>query len=299
MVEAKKVHHRERKLKSYNVVDWLIIAFFSLYVLTTLIPVLNILSLSISDDYAALYNPGMLFPDLYHVTFDAYLAVIRSTAIYSSFFVSLATTLVATLLHILVTIFAGYALSIKKLPFRNVLMIFLLITMLFSGGLIPGYLTISSYGLIDTFWVLVVPGAVSAYSIILMKNFIIHIPESLKEAAEIDGANPFYILFKIIIPLSVPIIATLSLFCAVGKWNDWQTAFYYIKKRTDLRPFQNVLQTIVVNMDTSQANGLDLSVLGEAFKNALIVISVIPITILYLFAQKYFIKGLFIGSVKE
>ncbi len=288
-----------RKLKGYNYADWLIIAFFVIFVLITLVPVLNILSLSISDNYAAIHNKGMLFPDFAHVTFDAYIAVFRSTAVYRSFFISLGVTLVATLIHMAVTILAGYTLSIKKLPGRMFLMIFLLITMLFSGGLIPGYLTISSYGLKDTFWVLVVPGAVSAYSIILMKNFIIHIPESLKEAAEIDGASPLYILINIIIPLSVPIIATLSLFCAVGKWNDWQTAFYYIKEARHLWPFQNVLQTIVVNMDTSNAQGLDLSKLGEAFKNALIVISIIPITILYLFAQKYFIKGLFIGSVKE
>lgn len=289
----------KRKLKGYNYVDWLIIIFFLILVAITLVPVLNILSLSISDNYAAIHNKGMLFPDLSHVTFDAYVAVFRSTAVYSSFLISLCVTIVATLFHMAVTILAGYTLSIKKLPGRSVLMMFLLITMLFSGGLIPGYLTISSYGLKDTFWVLVIPGAVSAYSIILMKNYIIHIPESLKEAAEIDGANPLYVLIKIIIPLSVPIIATLSLFCAVGKWNDWQTAFYYIKERRELWPFQNVLQNIVVNMDTSNTPGLDLSSLGEAFKNALIVISVIPITLLYLFAQKYFIKGLFVGSVKE
>ena len=193
----------------------------------------------------------------------------------------------------------GYVLSIKRLPGRNALLLFVLFTMLFNGGLIPNYLTISSYNLIDNFWVLVLPGAVSGYSIVLMKNYIAQIPASMKEAAEIDGASPTYIMCVIIIPLSVPIIATLSLFCAIGKWNDWTTAFFYIKQEKWLLPFQNVLQSLVVNTDTTNTNNIDLSNLGEAFKNALIVVSIIPVTIAYLCAQKYFIKGLFIGSVKE
>ena len=290
---------KNKKLKSLNVVDYLIMAFFLVFVLISLIPLLNILSLSISDNYSAIHNKGMLFPDFKHTSIGAYKAVFNSSAIYTSFLMSLLITVVATLVHIAVTICAGYVLSIKHLPGRNVLLLFVLFTMLFNGGLIPNYLTISSYNLLDTFWVLVLPGAVSGYSIVLMKNYIAQIPASMKEAAEIDGASPTYIMVMIIIPLSVPIIATLSLFCAIGKWNDWTTAFFYIKQEKWLLPFQNVLQTLVVNTDTSNTNNIDLSNLGEAFKNALIVISIIPVTIAYLCAQKYFIKGLFIGSVKE
>ena len=290
---------KNKKLKSLNVVDYLIMAFFIVFVLVSLVPLLNILSLSISDNYSAIHNKGMLFPDFKHTSFNAYKAVFNSSAIYTSFLMSILITVVATLVHIAVTICAGYVLSIKRLPGRNALLLFVLFTMLFNGGLIPNYLTISSYNLIDNFWVLVLPGAVSGYSIVLMKNYIVQIPASMKEAAEIDGASPIYIMTMIIIPLSVPIIATLSLFCAIGKWNDWTTAFFYIKQEKWLLPFQNVLQSLVVNTDTSNTNNIDLSNLGEAFKNALIVVSIIPVTIAYLCAQKYFIKGLFIGSVKE
>ena len=290
---------KNKKLKSLNVVDYLIMAFFIVFVLISLVPLLNILSLSISDNYSAIHNKGMIFPDFKHTSFNAYKAVFNSSAIYTSFLMSILITVVATLVHIAVTICAGYVLSIKRLPGRNALLLFVLFTMLFNGGLIPNYLTISSYNLIDSFWVLVLPGAVSGYSIVLMKNYIAQIPASMKEAAEIDGASPTYIMFVIIIPLSVPIIATLSLFCAIGKWNDWTTAFFYIKQKKWLLPFQNVLQSLVVNTDTTNTNNIDLSNLGEAFKNALIVVSIIPVTIAYLCAQKYFIKGLFIGSVKE
>lgn len=293
-----KLFNREKKLKSYNYVDWLIIAFFLLLVVISLIPMLNILSLSVSDKLDALKNKAMLFPNFKNMTLGAYSAVFTSDAVYTSLLVSLGTTVVATLLHMLVTVLGGFAISNKKLPGRTLMLVFLVITMLFGGGLIPGYLTISSYGLIDTFWVLVIPGAVGAYSIIMMKNYIINIPESLKESAEIDGANPLVILFQIIVPLSVPIIATLSLFCAVGKWNDWATAFFYIKENKILWPFQNVLQNIVVNLETSNSTGINFAEMGEAFKNALIVISIVPVIFLYLFAQKYFIKGIFIGSVK-
>lgn len=290
---------KRKKLKSLNIVDWFIVAFFTLLVLISIIPLLNILSLSISDNYSAIHNRGMLFPDFKHMSFDAYKAVFNSSAIYTSFMMSLLITVSATLIHIAVTICAGFSLSDKRLPFRNALLLFVLFTMLFNGGLIPNYLTISSYNLIDTFWVLVLPGCVSGYSIVLMKNYIVQIPTSMKEAAEIDGASPLCIMTMIIVPLSVPIIATLCLFCAIGKWNDWTTAFFYIKKAKWLLPFQNVLQTLVVNTDTSNTSNIDLSNLGEAFKNALIVVSIVPVTIAYLCAQKYFIKGLFIGSVKE
>ena len=290
---------KHKGLKALNAVDYLIMAFFVLFVMISLIPLLNIISLSVSDNYSAIHNKGMLFPDFEHVSIDAYKAVFNSSAIYTSFLMSVLITLVATLMHITVTICAGFALSLKKLPGRNILLLLVLFTMLFNGGLIPNYLTISSYNMLDTFWVLVLPGAVSGYSIVLMKNYIVQIPASMKEAAEIDGASPIYIMMMIIIPLSVPIIATLSLFCAIGKWNDWTTAFFYIKQEKWLLPFQNVLQTLVVNTDTSNTNNIDLSNLGEAFKNALIVVSIVPVTIAYLCAQKYFIKGLFIGSVKE
>lgn len=290
---------KKRGKNKNNFVDWLIVAFFGIWVAISLIPLFNIFSLSLADDKTALAHPGMLLPPLKTSTFGSYKAIFKSEAIYRSFLISLLVTAIATTIHIATTLLSGFVLSNKRLPGRNALLFFILITMLFGGGLIPTYLVISSYGMVDTMWVLILPGAVSGYSIILMKNFISNIPASLIEAAEVDGANPFYILVRIVAPLSVPIIATLALMCAVGKWNDWMTGFIYIKKNKLLWPFQNVLQTLVVNADTQNSVGMDLSKFNESFKNALIVVSLIPVIVIYLFAQRFLIKGIFIGSVKE
>lgn len=289
---------RRRGFSIGTIVDALIILFFAIYVLVCLVPILNVLSLSFTRDEYAILHKGMLFPNFNYFTAAAYGAVFRSEAIYTSLLISIVVTAMATLIHVATALLAGFALSVKKLPFRRVLMFLVLFTMLFNGGLIPTYLINSAYGLVDSFWVLVLPGAVSAYSVILMRNFISNIPQSLSEAAELDGANPFQVLIRIIVPLSVPIIATISLFCAIGKWNDWTTGAIYIKQNRWLWPFQNVLQNVVVNADLQNTTGIDLSEAGVAFQNALIIISIIPVTLMYLLAQKFLVKGLFIGSVK-
>ncbi len=286
------------KLKRNNFVDWIIIIFFLLLISVTLVPILNILSLSVSDDYMAIHNKGMLFPDFAHTSLAAYGAILSSSSIYKSVLMSLIYIVVATAIHIAVTICGGFSISLKTLPGRNVMITILTITMLFGGGLIPTYLTISSYNLIDTFWVFVLPSAANAYHMILMKNFISQLPEEMIEAAELDGANPFFILIRIIVPLSVPVLATLSLFFAVGKWNDWSTAFFYVKTEKWLYPFQNVLRVFVVNSGDSDKTGIDLSGMGEAFRSAMIVVSILPVTIMYLFMQRYLVKGLVVGSVK-
>ncbi len=287
-----------KKLHAANGVDVCIVIFFSLFVLLSLVPMFNILSLSISDEYAVLASPGMIFPDFSHISLIAYKAVISSTAIYRSLLVSLLVVAVTTFIHMALTLMVGFAVSNAALPGRKAMMLFVLFTVLFSGGLMPTYLTLSSYGLIDTFWVLVLPNAVNGYNVILIKNHIANIPKGLLEAAEIDGANPFTVFIKIILPLCIPVVATLSMFCAIGKWNDWSSAYIYIYDATWLKPFQNVLQDLIVNPDTSNAEGMDLSHFGVAFQNALIVIGLVPIVVLYLFTQKYLTKGLFIGSVK-
>lgn len=281
----------------FNAVDAVITVVILLLVVITIVPFMNLISLSLSSNKAILENRNLLLPKDF--TALAYKFILSSRAIYISFLVTLLITATSTVFNITVTIITGYVLSVKGLPFRRGMMLFVLITMVFSGGLIPTYLIISSLKLIDTFWVLTLPGAVSAYSIFLMKNFIIQIPESLRDAAQIDGAGPIRVLLHVIVPLSVPIIATLALFCAVGKWNDWFSAVIYIKKQRWLIPIQTLLQNLVVNIDTGANTDINMGELSEAYQSALIVVSILPIVIAYPFVQKYFVKGMFIGSVKE
>ena len=197
------------------------------------------------------------------------------------------------------TSLGAYAFTRKDVPGIRFFFTLFVIPMFFGGGLIPTYLAIDSYNMMNTFWVLVIPYSVNGYNVVLIKNHIANIPKALLEAAEIDGANPFVMLMQIILPLCIPVMATIALFCAIGKWNDWQTYFLYARGVQWLKPFQNVLQDVVVNVDITATDGINLAEFGAAFQNALIVISLIPIVGMYLLAQKYLIKGLFIGSVKE
>lgn len=286
--------NRKNKLNAADIVIAVIILFL---VIITVIPFMNLISLSLSSNKAILENGNLLFPKGFTVL--AYKYILSSKAIYISFLVTILITATSTVFNLVVTIVSGYVLSVKGLPCRRGMMLFVLITMVFSGGLIPSYLVNSSLGLVDTFWVLTVPGAVSAYSIFLMKNFIMQIPDGLRDAAQIDGAGPIRILVHVIVPLSVPIIATLSLFCAVGKWNDWFSAVIYIKKERWLIPIQTLMQNLVVNTDTGANTDINMGEFSEAFQSALIVVSILPIVIAYPFVQKYFVKGMFIGSVKE
>ena len=179
------------------------------------------------------------------------------------------------------------------------MLIILLIPMLFGGGLIPLYLVIKSLGMLDSIWVFLIPGLVSPYNIILMKNFLLQVPDSLLEAARVDGAGHMTILFRIVAPLSKPILATLALFTGVGRWNDWFTAVMYIND-TRLYPIQNVLRDITMggsslapSIFTSSSYIADVSV-----QMAVTIIATIPIVLVYPFLQKYFVKGIFMGSVK-
>lgn len=287
---------KKKKIK-LNGADIAITIFILLLVIITLIPFMNLISLSFSSSKAILENKNLLFPKDF--TAMAYKFILTSESIYVSFFVTVLVTVMTTVFHIVVTVITGYVLSVKGLPLRRAMMLFVLITMVFSGGLVPSYLINSTLGLVDTIWVLTIPGAVSAYSVFLMKNFIMQIPDGLRDAAQIDGAGPIRVLIHVVVPLSTPIIATLALFCAVGKWNDWFTAAIYIKEERWLTPLQTVLQSLVINPDTGANTDINVGEFNEAFQSALIVVSILPIVVAYPFIQKYFVKGMFIGSVKE
>ena len=206
---------------------------------------------------------------------------------------------VGTVLHLIMCLITAYALSVRNLPGRKVMLMILVIPMLFGGGLIPTYLVIKSLGMLDSIWVFIIPGLVSPFNIILMKNFLLQVPDSLFEAAQIDGAKHTTILFRIVAPLSKPILATLALFTGVGRWNDWFTAVMYIND-TKLYPIQNVLRDLTLggsslapSIFTSSRYTADISV-----QMAVTIIATVPIILVYPFLQKYFVKGIFMGSIK-
>jgi putative aldouronate transport system permease protein len=222
-----------------------------------------------------------------------------------AFAVSVSITLVGTIISLFLTIIAAYTLSKKAMPGQKIIMGFIIFTMFFGGGLIPYYLTVKGVGLYNSYWVMILPSALSAYYVWIMLSFFREFPESLEESAKIDGAGDFTILMRIVIPTSMPVIASISLFYAVDRWNDWYSPMLFLTD-PDKYPLQLMLQKMLVNINQILTTNAGMSLVDQAkvkipvdsLKMAAIVIASIPIMTIYPFLQKYFTKGVMIGSIK-
>lgn len=262
-----------------------------------LFPFLYVVSVSVTPETEVMRRGIVIIPE--SVTLSAYKEVIRSHGIGQAYKITLFRTIVGTALNMLFTVIAAYPLSKKYLPGRSSFLLFIVFTMMFSGGLIPTYLLIRSLGLLDTPWVLIVPHLISAFNLVIIKGFFEQLPAEIEESARVDGASELQSLAKIILPLSMPVMATISLFYAVGHWNSYFDAIVYIN-RTDLMPLQVVLRNILLNVQSQSA---DLGSAAEyvstiALQMAAVVITTVPILLVYPFLQKHFTKGVLMGSIK-
>ncbi|MDL2293521.1 carbohydrate ABC transporter permease [Ruminococcaceae bacterium OttesenSCG-928-D13] len=280
----------------FLVVNALLVALISV---VCIYPILHILAVSFSSNEAAQGGMVNLLPVDFQL--DAYEFVIGNAQFFTSFGVSVKRTLLGLVVNMTITILAAYPLSKTRDKFsgRNKYMWFFVFTMLFSGGLIPGYLIVNATGLIDTIWALVIPSAVPVYNIILLQNYIKGLPGEISESAYIDGAGEWSVLFRIILPLSKPVLATLVLFAAVAHWNSWFDGMIYMNRPQNY-PLQTYLQTIVVQLNLKAVTNLsDVTNIAEQnSKAAQIIIAMLPILVVYPFLQKYFTKGIVLGSVK-
>lgn len=270
--------------------------------LSTLYPFWNIFVSSISSPAAISAKGAMLvWPE--GTNLDSYILVFKNPMILTGYRNTLFLVVVGTSLNMLMTVFGAYALSRKWLMGRKYMMLLITITMFFGGGLIPSYLLVRKLGLYDSLWAVILPGAVSSWNIIMMRTYFLGIPDSLEESALIDGANDFQILFRITIPVSVPIMAVMVLFYAVGHWNAWFGASIYIRNQ-DLFPLQLVLRRILLTgaklheFDLGYLGGADRQMIFKGLKYATVVVATVPILMVYPFIQKYFVKGIMIGSLK-
>ena len=274
-----------------------------LLVIATFYPFWDTLVLSISPREEALQPGFRFFPSA--PTLEAYRSVLGSHEIIRGFFNALVRVVVGTFVSILVVTLAGYPLSKREMPFSRPITLFFLFTMYFNGGLIPTYLLIVNLGLINSIWSLILPGAASAFNLIIMRSFIETLPTSLEESATIDGANFFQIWWKIILPLSKPVIATVILWLAVAHWNAWFDAMIYMHERARFT-LPVVLRRILIENQLEQLMpGHDFGVdihrpppTPETIQGAVIMVSTIPIVLVYPFLQKYFTKGVMLGAVK-
>ena len=275
------------------------------YVFLTLIgcmmifPILHVLAKSFSSTQAINAGKVILFPIDWTVT--NYQVILGDSSIWRAFLVSLFITLVGTLINLIFTASLAYPLSRQEYSFRKVILILILVTMIFQAPLIPNYMIIKNFQLIDSLWVLIIPTAISAYNLFIMRSFFSALPSELIDSASIDGAGELRTMWSIILPLSKPVMATMGLFYAVSHWNSYSSALYYINDRA-LYPLQLRLREIVLSNDLGQAGSLlegvnEVSPAGVQM--AVIIVSVVPIIIVYPFLQKYFIKGMLIGSIKS
>lgn len=265
-----------------------------------LYPLLNMLALSVSDAQELKSAPIYLLPVGFSL--ESYKALLNDSRILLYYWNTIKYAAVGTVIMLLTTSLMAYPLSIPALRGRKLISVLLTITMFFGGGLIPYYVTIMRLGLIDTFWVMVLPGAISAYNVIVFKTFFMSIPESLKESAFLDGAGHLRVLFSIVLPLSKAVLATFALFSIVGYWNDYLSALLYL--RDDKKyPIQLLIRRLLVLMDYKDASTAQLlkdfrSISSRTTKAAATIITVVPILCVYPFMQKYFAKGVLVGSIK-
>jgi putative aldouronate transport system permease protein len=265
------------------------------FALICILPFLYVLTVSIEPYEEYMKNPIALFPK--SISFSAYKQLLNYHLMYTGFGVTVFITVVGTLIGVFLLLISAYPLSKPDLKGRNVILALVTFTMFFNGGLIPNYYLIRNLGMINTVWALIFPSLMSAYNLIVMKSFMAGIPRSLEEAAAIDGANEFTILFRIIMPLSLPAIVTFAVFLAVGYWNSFFNAVIYTTKR-DLWPLMLILRELVVE-DGTDVTDPTLNQNPYTLKMASIILTTLPILCVYPFAQKYFTKGVMLGSVKE
>lgn len=277
------------------------IIFLTVITALCLLPLLHVLALSFSSPFAASRGEVGIFP--VEFTLAAYKYVVQNVQFWRSFLITLKRLAIAVPLTLIIIFITAYPLSKSEEKFkgRKFYTVFFMIPMLFGGGLVPDYMTYMRYGLIGNIWALVLPGLVPISSIILLMNFMRDLPPELEEAASIDGAGPVKRLFHIILPLTVPAIATVALFCIVGHWNSWFDGILYMN-HPDQYPLQSYLQTSILTYDAKTMTQKDVALMqtvsDQTSRAAQIFVATIPVLLVYPFFQKHFAKGLVMGSVK-
>ncbi len=279
--------------------DWVIVFICVIIAALCLLPMINLLARSLSGTDFLIKHEVYLIPKGFN--FDAYGTVLKDPKYLKAFVWTVILTVICTFLSLTMTTLCAYPLIFPALKGRKAINIFITITMFFNAGTIPNYLLMQKLNLLDNPLVLIIPGCLSVYNMIIMRSFLYGIPESLRESAEIDGASYFTILLKIYLPLSKPVLATLALFYAVGRWNGYSDALMYMKNK-DYYPLQLLLYNILNNInqvEVSTQEGFSTPGLQDSLKAAIVMFSTIPILCIYPFLQKYFIQGVTLGAVKE
>lgn len=291
---------KNKKIKENRIFNFINILVVSILTLIIVIPVWNIVIASFSSGSSLINGGFSLWPKEF--TLNNYKAVFKDSTIWRAFIVSIFKTVIGVSTHVFFTAMVAYAMSKRDLAGRKVYSTIGIITMFFSGGMIPTYLLIKSLGLLNSFWVYIIPALFSYYDMVILMNFFRDVPASLEESAKIEGASVWQIFLKIILPLSKPVMCTIALFNGVYQWNDYMTTKLYITDQ-NLYPVQMKLYEIIVQQQTQVMQSISSSVAmpttTRSIQLATIVIATVPILIIYPFLQKHLLSGMMIGAVKE
>lgn len=296
---------RKWKLSAFDCVNVLLMLML---LVVTLYPFLNTLAVSFNQATDTVLGSNFIWPRKF--TTLNYTNLFEDNTIYHAFFISVSRTVIGTITSLFCTAMLAYTISRKEYFLRRQISFLFIFTMYFSGGLIPGYMLIKNLHMNGTFWVYIIPGLIGAFNLIVMRSFMEGLPGSVVESAQIDGANHFTIFLKIVFPLSMPVLATVALFVAVGQWNSWFDTFLYNSSKQDLSTLQYELmkklqsasmsvsgsaETLFSNSDNQQAN----IVTPTSIRAAITIVAAVPIIVIYPFLQRYFVHGLTLGGVKE
>lgn len=285
--------------KVFDIFKW---TFLILFFVATLYPILNTLAVSFNDGLDSLKGGIHLIPRKF--TLDNYSSVLSKESLRQGAFITVSRTVIGTISQLFVTALLAYVLSRKEFIFKTPVTLLFIFTMYLNPGLIPGYLWMRRLGFINTFWVYVIPGMLSAFNMLVIRTYMNGLPDSLSESAQIDGAGYFKIFYKIILPLCKPVLATVALFIAVGHWNSWFDAMLYNGFNERLTTLQYELMKLLSSVTNQGASVEDMKNSGgmvtpTSIRAATTIVTALPIVCLYPFLQKYFISGLTIGGVKE
>ena len=269
--------------------------------LVCFLPVVNVIAISLSSKSPILRGEVTFLP--VELNFKAYEAIFKDPSMITSLFFTVKITVIYTVLAMILTVLLAYPLALRRFKGQKIISLFVIFTMYFSGGTIPIYLNIKELGMLNTQWALILPGVISTFNVLLMRNFFNALPYEMNEAAYIDVATDFQVLLRIYLPLSLSSIATLSLFYAVGKWNSFSDALYYTTSR-DLQPLQLKLYNLIkgnqsIELSAFEGNSNNInSEITESLESATIIFATLPILIVYPFVQRYFVAGVASGAVK-
>jgi len=288
------------RVERFTLFDFFTYLFFIVLSFSFLYPLLNQFAMSVSDAKQLEWQTIGIFPVGWSL--DSYKMLLSDNRIMRYYGNTIMYAVSGTLVMLITTSMLAYPLTFPDFRGKKLIVILLTITMFFSGGLIPYYLVVLALGLVDTIWALILPGAITAWNVIIFRTFFQTIPDALKDAAHMDGAGHFAVLFRVVVPLSKPLLATFTLFSVVGFWNDWFNALIFLRSQSKF-PVQLLLRRLVVLMDyrdMQSASDIELfqNLNARTVKSAALIITILPILCVYPFLQRYFTKGLLVGSLK-